>query len=173
MKNSLQRTISLLGSLGLLVAAMVIYSSLIRPEYIQVNELRGILSAKTDLLFKQQSIIFQVEELLSQYQNSARIQETVSLSLPLKEETSSIFGQLQALAQANSLSIEVFGVQNLPVTKNNLGALSVSLKVVGSYENFKNFLRGVETNIRVMDLSSLKIERASYNVVLNTYYQTN
>ncbi len=172
MKNSLQRTISLLGSLSLLIGAMVIYSLLIRPEYAQINELRGILIAKGNLLLEQQSIISQVESLLSQYQNSARIQEAVSLSLPIKEDNSSIFGQLQALAQDNNLSIEVFGVQNLPITKSNLGVLQVSLKVIGSYENFKNFLRGVETNIRVMDLSSLKIGRTDYNVVLNTYYQT-
>lgn len=172
MKNSLQRTISLLGSLGLLIGAMVIYSSLIRPEYQQVNELRGILTAKTDLLSEQQSIISQVESLLSQYQSSARIQETVSLSLPIKEDSSSIFGQLQALAQANGISIEVFGVQNLPITKSNLGVLQVSLKMTGPYENFKNFLQGVETNIRVMDLSSLKIDKSNYNIVLNTYYQT-
>ena len=173
MKNSVQRTISLFGSLGLLIAAMVIYSLLIKPEYQQTNELRGILVAKTDLLSEQQSIISQVEDLLSQYQNSARIQEIVSLSLPLKEDTSSIFGQLQALAQANGITIEIFSLQNLPITKNNLAVLQVSLKVVGQYENFKNFLQGVETNIRVMDLSSMKIEKSAYNVVLNTYYQTN
>jgi len=173
MKKSLQRTISLLGSLALLIGAMIIYSYLIRPEYQQVNELRGILMAKTNLLSEQQSIISQVEDLLSQYQSSARIQETVSLSLPTKEDASAIFGQLQALSQANAMSIEVFGLQNLPVTKSGLGVLQVSLKVAGSYENFKNFLRGIETNIRVMDLSNLKIEKSSYNIVLNTYYQEN
>ncbi len=173
MKKSLQRTISLVGTLGLLIGAMVIYSFLIRPEYAQVNELRGILIAKTNLLSEQQSIISQVEGLLSQYQNSARIQEAVSLSLPLKENMSSILGQLQALAQANNLPIEVFGVQNLPITKTGLGVLQISLKVSGPYENFKSFLQGVETNIRVMDLVSLKVEKLNYNVVLNTYYQVN
>ena len=191
MKTSVQRTISLLGSLVLLMAAFLIYSLLIKPEYQIVNELRGVLVGKSNLLSEQQEVISQVEGLLSQYQGSARIQETVSLSLPLREETAGIFSQLQALAQANNLVIEVFGVQNLPTKSaaftrgatslvKDLGVLQVSLKLTGVYEDFKDFLRGIETNIRIMDLVNLKIERSgrgsnvfTYNIILNTYYQTN
>ena len=190
MKASIKRTFSLLVSLALLLGAMLIYSFLIKPEYDFVNELRGTVSAKSDLLTEQQSVISQVQDLLSQFQSSARIQESVSLALPLKEEESGIFAQLQALAQANGLTIEVFGVQGLPTKPTfvgrgktsvvkDLGVLQANLKVSGGYENFKNFLQGVETNIRVMDLASLKIEkdgrvpgRFNYNLVVNAYYQT-
>ena len=181
-----------MGSAAFLVAAMMIYSLFIRPEYELVNELRGMFIAKSNLLTEQQSIISQVQSLLAQYQGSASIQRAVSLALPTKEEAAGIFSQLQALAQANDLTIEVFGLQSQPTKSVNnsrgainvvkdLGVLQASLKVSGGYDNFKNFLQGVETNIRVMDLISLKMEKVNrangnffiYNLVLNTYYQTN
>lgn len=191
MKASIKRTVSLMGSVAFLVAAMMIYSLFIRPEYKLINELRGMFIAKSNLLAEQQSIISQVQNLLAQYQGSASIQQAVSLALPTKEEAAGIFSQLQALAQANDLTIEVFGVQNQPTKSVNnsrgvtnvvkdLGVVQTLLKISGSYNDFKNFLQGVETNIRVMDLVSLKMDKVNhanasffiYNLVLNTYYQT-
>lgn len=190
MKNSVKRTISLLASLILLVGSIFAYSFFIKPEYQLVNQLRGTLVAKANLFTDQQTIIAEVEELLSQFESAARIQEIVSLSLPLKESESGIFSQLQALAQANDLVIEVLSVQSLPTKSTakargvksmikDLGVLQILAKLSGSYENFKRFLQGVETNIRVMDLVSLKIEKDGrkqelfeFNIALNAYYQT-
>lgn len=187
MKSSSKRSITLLGSLALLIGAMVIYSFLIRPEYEIVNSLRAEVEGKSQLLAEQQAVIAQVESLLNQFQGSARIQETVSLSLPPKEDTSGIFSQLQTLAQANNLRIDVFGVQEQPTKPpagargtvsvvHDVGVMRVTLKVSGAYENFKNFLQAIETNIRIMDVVSLRVEKVlgsyNHNLVLQTYYQT-
>jgi Tfp pilus assembly protein PilO len=190
MRPTLKRTMSLVISLLFLLGTVMVYSIFIRPEYDIVNELRGTLVSKSNLLAEQKAIINQVQQLLSEYKNSARVQEAVSLSLPRTEEVASVFAQLQALAQANNLFIEIFGVQSLPPKQTissrgelavvkDVGIVQVNLKISGGYEDLKSFLRGMETNIRVMDLISLRLEKSGrspdvygYGLVVNTYYQT-
>ena len=60
-----------------------------------------------------------------------------------------------------------------------LGTLRLSLRLVGSYPAFKDFIRGLETNIRAMDVVSMKVEQSggrgsdsfAYALVADTYYQ--
>lgn len=170
----------------LFIAAFTGYVFFIRPAYEDILELRGALKARSKLLQEQSLAIAKVNDLIIQYQGTGRLQDTVSLSLPLKEDLSSIFNQLRTLAEINNLSIEIFGVKpqsfkslsERPLVKN-IGTLQLSLKVTGPYQNFKDFLKGVETNIRVMDVQQATVEKVaasgadffSYNLLINTYYQ--
>lgn len=187
MKASTKRILSLLGIAVLLVAALAVYANLVRPEYRTVAELRGALSAKTRLLEDQGKVIAQVQDLLAQYQGVAQLQDTISLALPAEESVSSVFQQINAVAKANGQSIQALGLTALAIKpaasevpwSKGLGTLRINFRLLGSYAGFKNFLRALETNIRVMDLFSLKMERAGranqdlffYNLVVDTYYQ--
>lgn len=187
MRANFKRTTSLLASVALLVGAVVIYSSLIKPAHQEITDLRGRLVAQSRQLAEQQAVLTQVQNLLTQYRGAAQIRDAVSLALPLGEEIPSIFNQLQALARANSMALETLDIQSLPtkgvVTTRGVGSvvkdvavLQISLKIGGGYENLKNFLAGMETNIRLMDVVNLKVEPGrdgppTYALVVNTYYQ--
>lgn len=189
MKTSIKRTTSLLASVILLVGAIAAYSAFIKPEYLTIVELRGRISAARSALAEQRTAIGQVQDLLNQYRGSAQIREAVSLALPLAEEVPSILNQIQALAQANGLSIGVFNVQTLATRPavsargaasavRDVGVLQMTVKLSGVYEGFKNFLQGLETNIRLMDVAALKVEPAargssvsSFTLTVNAYYQ--
>ncbi len=178
MKPSAKRAISLLISVVLFVVALVIYALLIRPAYDEIVKLRGVLVGKQDLLKEQRGAIDRVNTLVEQYQGTGNLQEIVNLSLPDNEELSSVFSQLYAIARFTGANIEVFGVQPLalkPVKAGtlmkSLGTLRVNLRLSGSYEAFKNFVRGLETNIRVMDVISAKKEGDAHNLVVDAYYQ--
>ena len=190
MRPSAKRAFSLLFSVILLVAALFIYGLFIQPEYEDLAVLRGRLSGQKDLFQDKQQAIAKVESLIKQYQGAGRLQDTISMSLPPREELAAVFNQLQGIAAFNGLGIEVFNVQPLPIKPGRerslvrgLGTLRLSLRLLGPYENFRGFLRGLETNIRLMDVVSLKIEpfdsaqgKASgglvYNLVVDSYYQT-
>ena len=90
------------------------------------------------------------------------------------------------MASVNNLTLEVFGVKPLAFRESasvaladRIGSLQLSLRAAGPYEGFKNFLKNIETNIRVMDVQSVAIEELgssssnyfAYNLIINTYYQ--
>ena len=166
--------------------AVIVHVLFVRPVYNEVVELRSTFKAKSEFYQDQGQAIIRVNDLIAQYQGAGQLQQTVSMSFPISEDLSAIFNQLRTLAEVNGLSIKIFGVKPLalqPLSSRslvkNVGTLQLSLKVLGSYENFKGFLRGVETNIRVMDTQQITIEQVgkpgsnfySYTLLINTYYQ--
>lgn len=178
MKSSAKRALSLLVSIVFFVVALVIYALLISPAYEEIVRLRGVLFGKRELIQEQRGAIDKVNSLIQKYQGTSNLQEVVNLSLPNNEELSSVFGQLYAIARFSGVSIEVFGVQPLALkpTKSSsliksLGTLRINLRLLGSYDSLKGFVRGLETNIRVMDLISIKKEGDTHNLVVDAYYQ--
>lgn len=184
-KASAQRALSLLISAALIIGSFVAYGLFIKPAYQEANDLRGTMYAKQRLFEQKKRAVDAVESLIKAYQGAGRLQDSIALSLPQSEEISSVFNQLQAIAAANGLEVQVFNVQVLPLKPSPdnslaqpLGTMRVSLRMAGAYESFKNVIAGLETNIRVMDIANIKIEPAgrglntfSYTVVLETYYQ--
>ena len=184
MKSSAKRAFSLLISIMLVIGAFALYGMLIKPAYDEATVLRGTMFAKQDLFERKEQAVEKVGALIKQYQGAGKFQDVISLSLPQGEEMSSVFNQLQAIAQASGMSIQVFNVQLLPLKPSRegslvrpLGTLRLSLRLAGGYDAFKAFVAGVETNIRLMDMVSAKIESGgqglSYTVVIDTYYQDN
>ena len=192
MKSSAKRAFSLLVSVILLIGALAVYAFFVRPAYDGVTALRGTLIAKQKLFVDKQAAVKKVQSLIMQYQGAGSLQDAISLSLPQNEEVSSVFNQLQAIAASNGMAVEVFNVQPLAMRSEGsgdkqvslvrpLGTLRLSLRLTGSYGAFKDFIRGLETNIRAMDLVSMKVEpigvrggdNFSYTLVADTYYQGN
>ena len=178
-----KRAIMLFFGAGLLVASLVAYAAYLRPAYDEVTILRGTLIGKQNLFEEKKQAVDKVEQLIKQYQGADKLQDVVSMSLPASEEVSAVFNQLQAIAGTNGLAVQVFNVQPLSTKPSGkslvrpLGTLRLSLRLAGSYAAFKEFIRGIETNIRVMDVVSIKVESAGkgdyfgYTVVADTYYQ--
>ncbi len=192
-KASAKRALSLLVSMVLIIASLVIYAFYVRPAYDEVTTLRGTMKAKQDLFLEKQAAVDKVKALILQYKGADSLQNAIALSLPQSEEVSSVFNQLQAIASDNGMTVLVFNVQPLPIRAADpasakgksaslvrpLGTLRLSLRLTGDYPAFKDFIRGLETNIRAMDVVSMKVERAggkpgdvfAYTLVADTYYQ--
>ncbi len=183
LRPSGKRAFSLFVGAGLLVASLVVYATYLRPAYDEVSTLRGTLIAKQNLFEEKKQAVDKVEGLIKQYQGAERLEDVISMSLPVSEEVSSVFNQLQAIAGANGLTVQVFNVQPLSTKPSEkslvkpLGTLRLSLRLAGNYNAFKEFVKGLETNIRAMDVVSIKVESAArgdffaYTVVADTYYQ--
>lgn len=186
MKPSTYRLLSILGSVFLLIAAVIVYSNLVRPAYDEIQKLRDKREANIKLLQEQQGAIEAVSRLLNEYQSLTEIQENISMALPNEEEVPSIINQLQGLAKISSLGVESLSLQYPPLKPSSadslikpLGTVRATVRLNGDYKNLRPFLEDLETNIRLMDIYSLSVEGGGirgktnliYNIVLDTYYQ--
>lgn len=179
----------MLASLILLIGAIFVYSTLLKPAYDEVNQLRGDLASKSEVLEDQKKVVAKVKELLSQTQTLESAKKAVSLVLPNREEYPTLINQLSSLARTDGLTLE-----SINLSKSTFGrtisqsadktpvvsVLQASLSVKGPYQSLKNFIQKLETNIRVMDLKKITVipgaegsgDNFSYNLVVNVYYQT-
>jgi Tfp pilus assembly protein PilO len=185
-----KRTLSLLVSFLMLVGAFYVYGSLLKPEYESINQLRGQLVAKQDFFNQQKQILDNIRDVLTKYQGVAALQDTVSLALPNEQQIPALFAQTSAIARATGITLNSMSLTARPPRDNQptlgsaqefpvirIGTIKVDLNLSGSYEAFKNFMRTIETNIRIMDVEQFDIapsktrEADQFSVTLNTYYQ--
>lgn len=188
MKASSKRILSILTAVLMIIASLFVYSSLIRPVYSEIKNLRSEAASRLDLINKNKVSITQVQKLLNEYQNIAQVQEVISSILPLEQNVPQAINQIVGLAELNKLSIELVAVQKSAIKPSDqpnlvkgIGTLKLNIRLSGSYENFKKFLQNLETNVNLMDVVDLKIEPEIkikfgvgtflYTMTIDSYYQ--
>ncbi len=175
MKTSTKRILSILFSALFLMAALVIYGSLIQPEIQNASKLQGLAASKSGLYDNQRSAVTQVTNLINQFQSSAaKLQQTVGLAVPIGPNITQALNQWQAIAVANQVSLESLDIQ--PGQPSNpkgsgqalvkrLNNIPTEVNVVGAYGSLKQFLNSTETNARVMNVSSFDLKAVPDNKV--------
>ncbi len=184
MKASTKRVLSLLVAGGLVIAAFVVYASFIRPEYDAIQQLRAQRVSLIESYNRQAEATTKVQQLTITQQDKKQQQQRIDWALPPREGVADVVEQLQAIAQASSVSIQSVGLEYLPVKQNinlikGIGTLRLNLKLFSSYEAFKTFIAALETNIRIMDVATLRTEHAGrpeqnlfiHTLTVDTYYQ--
>ncbi|MFH1346882.1 MAG: type 4a pilus biogenesis protein PilO [Spirochaetota bacterium] len=189
MRSTSKRFTSILASALMFIAAIFVYSNLVSPAYSEIKNLKAELLSSSKMVEEQQFITSQVQNLLNEYQDISSIENTVGIMLPLSQDATSNLNQITGLVTINNLKLESLSVSkmaNRPSDSPNLvkgvGILRFTFQLSGSYENFKSFLKAVETNIALMDLVDLQIEspqnlkasgaNLSFLINIKTYYQT-
>jgi|SRR3989344_872691 len=186
MKSSTRRLLVILASFGLIFGSFFVYFSLIVPTYQEIQKLRAELYSKQALYGDQQRAEEAVGKLVGQFQGLATFQELVSISLPRQADIPSILNQLQGIARLSQISLQSLSFQYLPLPQPKdaliqpIGVIRVNINLFGSYTSLKSYISALETNVRVIDLSSLKIDggaRANqanliHNIIVDVYYQS-
>lgn len=163
MKTSTKRILSI-GLAGFFfLGILLVYGSFIRPEMTEVNKKRALAISKETLFNNQRAAVEQVQDLISQFQSIAKLQETVSLALPLEENVTQALNQLQSIARLSRVTVRSFSIRPLAFEKSKqplvkrLGALELDVSIEGSYEGIKSFLRSLETNVRVANAKTFHL----------------
>lgn len=181
MRASTKRILSIGIALVFFIGAVVVYQNLIGPEGAVIMEKRGIVTAKANLFEGQQQAVTEVQGLISQFQNLKSLQESVSLSMPDGQKTTLALSQIEAIARSSNVTIVSLDFRSLTARPSEqqlikkLGTLEVKLGLVGAYNDLKNFLRLLETNVRVANVKELNFARAqqdyNLNIMAEMYYQ--
>lgn len=187
MRASSYRLLSILGSLALLVAALLVYTNMVVPAYNQVQMMRGEQVGIQETITQDKAAVSTVQNLVGQYQTESQLEDNISQILPTDPDVPDVVNQIQGLASANTLTLQSLAIQYLPIQAvssqeliDPVGTIQLNISLSGQYDNFKSFLQGLETNIRLMDVSSIHIDgggsttgngNLSYSLIVDTYYQ--
>lgn len=187
MKTSTKRILSIGFAALCLIAAFIVYGSLIRPELGIVADKRDKNASQENLFENQKAAVASVQQLLTQFKSFPKLQENVSLAMPVGESTTEALNQWQAIVRTSNVGVRSFSLKPLalqPASKNEpltkrLGILEMNTTVDGSYEGIKSFLRYLETNIRIANTKSISVtpiigslgDRYSLALTVEMYYQ--
>lgn len=206
MKQTTKRFLSMILGVVFFVGSIVIYFQLIQPAYGETLKLKSTKASLQSFLDKEKQAIDTVKQLISDYNTkNEKIQQTVSLVLPTEPDVSGAVTQLYGLSQNNNLQfkdvkISVPGLSSVSSQAKGLdpsnlalalqrpiGTLSLSTVLVGSYDDFKEFLSQLQSNIRIFDIKTLSmspvinigkdktpqvIEKYTFSFSVSTYYQS-
>ncbi len=178
MKQSTKRLASAFLGLMLFVAAFWVYLQFIRPAYANLNRLRGELVSRKQLAAEEKEVVLRVKDLVATYDSSAAAQEALAAAFPLQPNIADAVGQLNGLLLTSALAPQSFVIdlvdQN-PITSVTrvarrsatstlsvapIGTVSFRVRTAGTYEDVKRFLHDLETNIRIMDVTSVSFRPA-------------
>jgi Tfp pilus assembly protein PilO len=182
MRQSSKRILSGFIALLFLLLAFIIFAYLIKPVYTEIQSLRGDVLIRKNDLETQKNLANKLKELRDKYygEDFQKIQQAMSLILPENPEIAESLIQLNGLITANNLSLDSITVSrpiliNLNDSNNSnsratstsilkpIGSFDVVFKTKGEYNDFKNFLNQLETNIRFFNIKTIDI--SSSNVV--------
>ncbi len=201
MKQSVKRLFSSVLALLFIVAAFVTFLNFVEPQYEQVSQLKGQVLSQGQLVDQEKAVINEVKKLVDSYNQSQELRDSVSSALPPTPNLAEALAQLNGLANLSHLTAQAYALST-PTTivsetarrnpdKTSSQALVQPLsfvifqvKLLGSYEDFKSFLRTLESNMRVMDIRSVTLQLATpplpgkpavnlfqYDLTVATYYQ--
>lgn len=190
MRASTKRIFSIFLSALLGILAVLVYIKMIQPAYGEIQKLRGEIQVKQNLLEQQKNAVAQLTNLQNELQNQniAQFQEAISLVLPLTENVPQALSQFETIAQTNGLNVQSIAFSYQPLKPSpaktemtkGIGTLRFRLKLLGSYENIKDFIKTVETNVRLADIMELKFNRSGQTgqnlylaeITADCYYQS-
>jgi hypothetical protein len=128
-----------------------------------------------------------VQNLLNEYQNSAQLQNAISVLLPDEQNLSQALNQISGLASMSGISLQKTSVSQLAIRPSlgssivkNIGTLRFEIEASGAYDGFISLLERLETNMGIFDVESAKVSLPSsgsssafrYAIVIDSYYQT-
>lgn len=167
MKASTKRILTITASCLLIIGAVVVYTSFIKPEFGRIQEKRAEVYSKRQIFKDQSEAVGRVQELVARLKGASELQTTVEKVLPAGSDVTGILSQVQAMADRAGVAVSNFSVQQTPFEAANeegedslrrrLGVLSVNVSTAGSYEGIKNFFRFLQTNVRVFNIQGFQI----------------
>lgn len=182
----------------LVAAAFIVYFNFTQPAYQEAQGIKAKVISRQNFVQNQQAAISLVKNSIASYKGEGQLQDIVSLALPLDPDLAGAFAQITSLIQNNRLALQgitvslpvmqTISTQSLPgktgaafssTILKPFGVVTFQIRLIGSYEDFKAFLKNLQSNIRIFDIQKISFQSAAksdqnlyvYDVTVNTYYQ--
>lgn len=194
MKQSAKRMVSSVAALLFLVGAFVVFANYVEPAYVDISDVNARIIAQEGFYREQKAVLDNVKKATGSYDQGAGAREQISYVLPAKPDVASALLQIGGIAHNNGVGLRAVTATILPpapqaktaddsrkkiVTEKPISTVMIRAELSGSYEDFKGFLRNLETNIRIFDVKSMTLQHVgkpnqnsyNYSVTVAAYYQ--
>jgi Tfp pilus assembly protein PilO len=208
MKQENKQLYSIILAGIIVVAAILVYFEFIVPAYTNLEAVKGQEESEATLYANETQIVNQGKALLATYQSEASSSQSVTMALPVGQDVSGALAQIYGIATNANLTIQNIGVSVQAVVAppaqddttdgtianaaaqgsviKPTGTVSFQVSGFGSYESFKSFLQGLETNIRIFNVTAVSLQPSvvvatktqaantdmfNYTITVVTYYQ--
>lgn len=170
-----------------MVAASIILTSalIVYPQYKKIVASRNYQNSQIKSLEDGKVKLDILKNLQDHFSAANRADlERLNIFLPKEKDIPGLLLELQAIATQDNFTIVSLDVAEEKVLANssetpaegNISKLNIALNLKdGTYSDFKNLLRDLENNLRLIDTVSFNIspETDSYSMNLRTYYLKN
>ncbi len=198
MKQTTKRFLSLIISFILFTGTLIVYFNLVVPANDEQQNIKAQAIGRQNFVDNQKAAISQVSSMINSYKGKGELQDVVSSILPSSPDLAGAFSQISGLVQVNKLLMERVAVgapvnRNIPGAVNQgdtsqsfvkpVGSVDFQVRVIGTYEDFKSFLKNVENNIRIFDVKRIDMQPTTnakpnqnaynYDITITAYYQNN
>ncbi len=168
-------------ALFLLGAVVLIFGIFMIKDLCSKNsDLKSDLNQQNISLDLKKQALSNLESFLEEYKTSASSISKVKYAVPEKKDIPEILTQMEVIAERNSLQFDsiTFGsssgsemvVSSSETIPEGVEKLDLELKVVGSQDNFKKYIKEIEENIRIIDIEKISIVAGVYNLNTSVYY---
>ncbi len=164
---------------GLISIAMVLFFVLALPFYNGVADLDTAVKERENLLNSRGAIIANIQELNKEYQK--RIPEIAKLSaiVPAKKSIAEVLSAIDSVSTQNGIGLVSSAItgQKSSEADTPYNLLTLDMNLNGSYPGLTNFLKALEINLRLIDITSIdaaanlgNISNSNFVVKGNAYY---
>lgn len=187
MKPSSYRLLTIVSSMVFVIGTIFVYTAFIRGTYEEIQVLRAKRDGAKETLAETEHAIESIKALAQKYESLTDLKDNFSLMLPGDKDLPTAINQLESLAIQKNVSIGSLVVSEIPsrtlLAKRTATAIRpvravlVDIKLTGTYDDMKDFLEAIQTNVRLMDVVSVKINGGGvktdldHSIVVQTYYQ--
>lgn len=172
---------SLIGVL-LIVVAIGGYTFFVRNASIDLDILKTDVAAKSVKVNELKTKLDTLNQAEQDLQLTSEVQRQESLkAIPVNMNEDQVIKDLVQIAKNNNITLHSISFAKGSSSKEGIGSLRISSTFEGNYQDLTNFLQGLEQNGRIFRVDSISvqinkleisaIERASFSLSIDTYFQ--
>jgi len=170
----------LIGVFAVAIIGSIVFLSI--PTFQSISALKKQIEINQKTLDEEKVFISKVETLIEKYDLNQETFKKLDFILPGDPDVPNLIVQLEALTKDNGMILNDMQISSVEGEKTvGYGTITISLKLSGDYQTFRNFLQAAENNIRLADIDSINLVNKEdngvftfeYDVNLNTYYRAN
>jgi hypothetical protein len=193
MKTSSKRILSIFGSIIGLFFAMAVVTNNVIPGYRQMLQLRSEIAEREAARNHLETLVSQAREYLARRDELGLQVRPIEAALPTSPKIPELIATLNVLAANNQVGISRIAFELEPHRPQPVGAgaapvprvsrVIMRANIIALYPNLEDWLRSVETELRLMDVQVLNLRSVpgdprpgagafmSADVVLTAYWQ--
>lgn len=164
MKETTKQNLAIFAITAFFAGSFFVFFNLINPLIKEEKETRLKIKETEVKIEKLEKYKATSENLIKTYLNLGDKINTINLSLPSSSQTAQILAILDKLN--SDYNITVVNTSFDEGTKDNYGYLMIHLNFSTTYETFKNWLKAIEKELRLMDVDKVTITAGRETVVI-------